>query len=225
MTLEIQLGSSDFVLTSRPLADLMQGANRALVGGEIVQFANAQRIDGAHWRLTGFLRGRGGTEAEAANDLPAGAPFALLDDRIRLLPSSELGSAQAIAAIGLVDAAPVSAPVRNPGRTLLPLFPVHPKAIANADGSLTFCWTRRARGAWNWGGSVEPPLAEQAELYEVGVGNPDQPLLAWQTVSTSLVLDAAITGQLHADHSGQPVWERQIGTFARSAAVLLTTIA
>lgn len=224
-TLDVQLVSPDFALASATLEDCARGANRAVVGEELLQFAQAESLGNGVWRLSGLLRGRGGTEWEAAQGTPQGASFALLDNAPVPLDPAKLGAATDIAAIGLVDTNPVTAPIAGHGRTLQPLAPVHPRILWASDGALTLCWTRRARGAWAWNLRVEPPLGEQSELYEVGLGNPAQPTLSWQVNEPRLAFNAATTAQLQADHSGEALWVRQVGSHDRSPPLLLTTLA
>ena len=222
--LDVQLAAPDFTLASRTVEDLAAGVNRALVGSEIIQFAFAEPLGSGQWRLRGILRGRGGTEHHAAGSHPLGSAFALLDDRPVRIEPSEIGTSAVIAAIGLVDASAVYAAIAGAGSTLRPLIPVHPRASVATDGSLTLCWTRRARGAWSWNGTVEPPLAEQSERYEVGLGNPDQPAASWEVTVPQLTITAATRTQLQAQHPSAPLWVRQIGSFARSEPLLLTSI-
>ena len=58
---------------------LAQGANRLLVGGEIIQFARCEALGEGEWRLFGLLRGRGGTEHHALVGHSAGTPATALD--------------------------------------------------------------------------------------------------------------------------------------------------
>ena len=223
-SLEITLASPDQVLESRSLDDLAQGANRALVGEEIVQFGEVQHLGGTQWRLSTFLRGRGGTEHRSLIGTAAGAAFVLLDDRPLALDNAQLGQAEAVAAIGLADTDPVTSAIVGTGNTLRPLTPVHPHVEGEPDGSLSLCWKRRSRGAWTWSGTVEVPLNEQAEAYEVGLGKPDAPSMSWQVSLPALSIETTVIGQLQSQHPGQSLWVRQIGTFARSHPLFLTTI-
>ena len=176
------------------------------------------------WRLRGILRGRGGTEHHTLFSHLPGSSFALLDERPVRLESSEIGLAITIAAIGLADTGAVFATIAGAGSTLRPLTPVHPRGRVAADGGLALSWTRRARGAWNWSGTVEPPLAEQSERYEVGLGNPDQPSASWEVVTPQLSIGAATRTQLQTQYPGALLWVRQIGSFARSEPLLLASI-
>lgn len=222
--LEVTLASPEFALEDRSLEDLSNGANRALAGQEIIQFGNAEHLGGSKWRLTTLLRGRGGTEHWALAGAESGANFVLLDDKPALLNSTEIGGISAIAAIGLADSEPVVSSISGLGTSLRPFTPVHPRVLSAPDGSLLLCWTRRARGAWLWSYTVELPLNEESEAYEVGIGDPDAPLLSWPTTTPNLTIDPATLASLQNDHSGQAIWVRQIGTFARSLPLFLLTI-
>ncbi|HYD23532.1 MAG TPA: phage tail protein [Croceibacterium sp.] len=225
-SLEVEVVSDDFELLDAAPEALANGANRALVGGEVLQFAQATSLGGAMWRLTGLLRGRGGTEAAAIAGHAADTPFVLLDSRPVRIDPAKLGtpSAQALAAIGLADPAPVVSAIANAGATLRPLPPVHPRVASAADGGRLLQWTRRSRGAWAWPDGVELPLNEQAEAYLVGLGDAEAPTLRWELGRSRLELSAAAWAQLAADHSGQTLWVRQVGSAAMSDPLLLTVI-
>lgn len=223
-TLDIQLVAADLALIPASVESLANGANRALVGGEIVQFAQAMHLGGGHWRLTGLLRGRGGTEAMARAGHPAGSPFVLIDDGILALDPAKLGNAQRIAALGLADDAPVSAPLVNEGLSLRPLPPVHPRWSRNPAGDISLRWTRRARGAWQWPDNIDAPLNEQAEAYRVGIGDPAAPLMLWDVATPQFTIPAISLAALPSAGAGAPVWVRQIGSHDQSPPLLLTTL-
>lgn len=204
---------------------IARGANRLLIGSEIVQFAHAQPVGDGVWKLTGLLRGRGGSEIEALAGHVPGAPVTLLDDRLVELPATlALGNGSELAAIGSADPDPVVAPLENGGRTRRPLFPVQPRVHATPDGGLMLAWARRARGGWVWLDEVEQPLVEQAEAYEVGLGDPDKPHRLWATTTPQLQLASAEIAALSSLHPGQSLWVRQKGSFALSAPLHLTHI-
>ena len=164
------------------------------------------------------------TEAAARAARPAGTPFAMLDERLIAFEPAKLGAAAGIAAIGLADSEAVSAPILNPGLALRPLVPVHPRARMT-EGALVLGWTRRARGAWSWPDAIETPVNEETEEYVIGLGDTDSPVLRWQTSSPRLELSGALMTELAAAHAGQPLWVRQVGSFAVSEPLLLTLIA
>jgi len=225
-SVEIELVSADFQLLDASLEDLAAGANRALIGAEVIQFAAATALGGAHWRLSGLLRGRGGTEQAAQAGHAAGAPFVLLDGMPVAVDPAKLDptGATSLAAIGLADSAPVVAPIANAGLTLRPMTPVHPRVKLLIGGGLALSWTRRARGGWMWPDGVEAPLNEQAEAYLVGLGDADHPIVRWEVGRPELELGPATAVQLASEHPGQPLWVRQVGSFAASPPLLLTTL-
>lgn len=220
-SMDVELVSEDFQLAHAALADLAGGANRALVGGEIIQFASATRLGGSRWRLSAILRGRGGTENLAQALHPVGTGFVLLDGKALQIDPTDIGQADAIAASGLADAQPVFATIGNAGRTLKPLTPVHPRIQFQSGGGLLLEWTRRARGAWEWLDFVDAPLNEPAETYLVGVGDVFAPAVLWEVTQASLQLDQTTVAALESDHPAKPLWVRQVGSHAASDPLLL----
>ena len=225
--LTVRLAAADFALVSASPEMLAQGANRALIGSELIQFAHATPLGNREWRIAGLLRGRGGTEATAQAGHNSASRFVLIDHRLTPLDPGLIGDdpAARLAALGLADSEPVSTPLANRGLALRPLTPVHPLARRLGDGALHLGWTRRARGAWTWPDGVEIPLNEETEAYAVGLGPADTPAMRWETTQPSLTLSAQTMVQLAQGHAGQPLWVRQIGRFAPSDPLLLTTLA
>ncbi|WP_126172198.1 phage tail baseplate protein [Altericroceibacterium xinjiangense] len=225
-SVDVELVSDDFSLDSLSVEALAGGGNRALIGDEIVQFSRAAPIGPRAWRLSGVLRGRGGTEAAAGSGHPADTRFVLIDDRPIPIDAAKVGSAEnvVIAALGLADSQPVRSGLINSGISARPLCPVHPRCKRHADGSLTLGWTRRARGVWTWPGEVEIPLNEQSETYLVGVGPVEEPWLRWIVHEPRLEIGAGTVASLLADHSDANLWVRQSGNSALSPPLLLTTL-
>lgn len=219
-TIEMEALASDMAFSRATPTALANGANRILVGREILQFADAAQTGERLWTLQGLLRGRGGTEAAAFAGHAAGEAAILLDGRLaRLDPTMVPGTR--IAAIGRGDAEPVFAELDNAGASLRPLAPVHPLSSFDNAGNLHLAWTRRARGGWAWPDEVELPLIEQDEIYSVGLGPVEAPIALWQTVIPRLTISAV---QILALASGNPaasLWVRQVGTAARSEPLLL----
>jgi hypothetical protein len=225
--LEIVLASESGAFTSCSVAALLMGANRLLVGGEMLQFAVAEQTGPLGWRLTGLLRGRGGTEAAAQAGHPPGTSAILIDDALVALDPALVASdaATTIAAIGLGDDEPVYAALANAGLGRTPLGPVHPRATHESDGGLLFEWTRRARGAWGWLDGVDTPLVEEREIYRLGLGPLDAPFARWEVIESRLMLDGEARAALAAAHPGASLWVRQVGRFAQSDALLLGRLA
>ena len=191
-TLDVTLAASDQALVDASLAQMLQGANRARIGNEIVQFASATPLSGSVWRLSNWLRGRGGSEW-AIDTHVADEPFVLIEDALVRLDPALIGDpgTTRIVAVGLGDTAAVSVPIADAGATLRPLSPVHGNAALQSDGSVALTWIRRARGAWLWLDGVEAPLNEEFERWEIAVGESTAPVLRWQTTSATLTVTAA----------------------------------
>lgn len=224
-SIDVELLDTDFLLPGTSVEALARGANHALLGSEVLQFVEAVPLGGPLCRLRGLLRGRGGTEAAARAGHATGTAFVLLDDApVALDPSLLPVSANTIAAIGLADVEAVRAPIVNPGLTLRPLTPVHARVRETAEGGLLLQWTRRARGAWSWSDTVEAPLNEQAEHYLVGLGDTANPVVRWDLAQPMLALPASTRAQLLTAYPGQPLWVRQIGSFAASDPLLLAHV-
>lgn len=188
----VTLAGADLTLGDATMRQLAMGANRALLGLEIIQFANAVPLGGGQWRLSGLWRGRGGTEAAIAMHL-AGEPFILLDGSGIALDPQAVGEAPGtlLAALGLGDPVPATCPIALRGIGTRPLAPVHGRAATLADGALRLSWTRRARGAWQWQDSADVPLNEQAEAYTVSFGSETTLVGFWEVSAPELLLDAA----------------------------------
>ena len=219
----VRLTGSDLALASASVEQLAMGANRALLGGEIIQFATAQSLGSGVWQISGLMRGRGGTERA----IPAhrvGEPFVLLDNNPVTLDASLLHGATMIAAIGLADASPVEAPILCRGYSQRPWSPVYPVVTLQVDGGLSLTWTRRARGGWSWVDGIDMPLQEQSELYLVALGGWSSPIMQWQASQPMLTLDAATMASIRSAHAGATIEVRQQGTYALSEPLLLCTI-
>ncbi|MEL6529419.1 MAG: phage tail protein [Pseudomonadota bacterium] len=225
-TLDLRLVSRDLALEPSDVVGLTAGNNRLLVGDEIVQFLNASDLGDGHWRLSGLLRGRGGTEASALGGHTADTPVTLLDDRINGLDAAQTGNAPTsrIAAIGRGDQEPVYAVLRNAGISRRPLSPVHPRLRVDDEDNWIFCWTRRARGYWFWEDRIEVPLVEETERYVIGFGAVSAPLQTWEVNTAEIVLSEIERSSLVTQHGSAPLWVRQIGTFDQSPALYLATL-
>lgn len=209
-------------LTDATLRQLAQGANKSLIGNEIIQFQQAHPLGGGLWELSGLLRGRGGTEVAIAGHLSA-EPFVLLDQALVALDPGLVGPAEqaVIAAIGLGDTAPVLSPVRLAGIGWRPLAPVHGSAVAPSGGGQVLRWTRRARGAWRWDDGVDVPLSEQREAYAVEFGQPGSPIARWESQVPTLSVAA---GEWSALMTAQPSGSfavRQVGDRAVSPPLFI----
>lgn len=223
---EVVLDAADLALADTDVAGLAAGSNRMLIGSELLQFLSAEPLGAGRWRLSGLLRGRGGTEPAAMAGHPAETAAALIDDALVPLDpllAPPLASTR-IAAIGTGDTEPVTALLANPGLSRRPLCPVHARQTHAADGTAYWRWTRRARGQWRWEDSVDVPLIEEREAYLVGYGPALAPHVTWEVLTPLIALSAAERASLVTAHGPAPLWVQQVGTFDRSQPLLLANL-
>jgi hypothetical protein len=220
----VDLAGADLILSDASLAQLAAGANRAVLGAEVIQIGRALALGDGRWRLEQLLRGIGGTEDAVGGHVP-GESFVLLGPGLVALDATLVGVSPGaqIAALGLADTAPVLSPIANRGLTLRPPCPVHAR-VRMVAGELELTWIRRARGSWLWLDGIDVPLVEQAELYEVILGPVEAPVARWEVAEPRMVLSAATVAALASASPGAPLLVRQIGTHARSLPLLLTNL-
>ncbi len=216
-TLDVSLVPTDLTLSPATMRQLASGANRAIVGEEILQFAEAVSLGVGQWRLSGLLRGRGGTE-NAVGQHRLGERFVLLDGSGTLLDPVALGNfpLSKIAAIGVADPAPIMANIGLKGIGTRPLSPVHGQWRKQSDGSGKLSWTRRSRGAWLWLDSLETPLGEQAEAYEITFVSDQMTVARWLSNRPEITFPAEEIAALLAENPAGHFLVRQSGDKALS---------
>ncbi|MBI1402940.1 MAG: hypothetical protein GC147_06985 [Porphyrobacter sp.] len=223
----VELVGTGLDLADTDLEGLANGANRALIGGEVIQFVRAEPLADRRWKLQGLLRGRGGTEAAAAAGHPSQTEFILLDEALVPLDPADVPALATtrIAAIGIGDSDVVIAGLANAGLSRRPLVPVHPRVETAADGTWTLSWVRRARGQWRWDDLVDVPLVEERESYLVGFGPVAAPYVAWSVSEPRLQLLPEERSFLLDAHGPEALWVRQSGTFDQSLPLFLAVLA
>ena len=188
--LEVRLRGG--VLSSvSPEAALARANALALVGGDgTVEIATASQVElvgPQHFRLSGLIRGIGGSEAAAARLLPAGARVVVLDGATVALTSdlADLGRTRRYrvgpARDDVGDATMVEFETVITGEALLPLSPVRPKAQRTGAG-IAISWLRRTRIDGDSWELAEVPLGEESERYELGILD-DEDVLRTQIVN------------------------------------------
>ncbi len=188
--IEVRLANAAMQLGDADAAMLDAGANLAMAGDELVQFARAELLGEQRWRLSGLWRGRRGTEAAIGSQMP-GDRFVLLDSialAVRDLPLALIGETAALLAQGVGDAEPAAAHANISGTSVLPPAPVHLRADSLADGRCRITWVRRSRTGWRWVDGIDAPLAEEAERYRLTLLAGDRELSSVETSGTEWLL-------------------------------------
>ncbi|MEY4836518.1 MAG: hypothetical protein RLZZ475_377 [Pseudomonadota bacterium] len=225
-SLTLDLVAADLSFIDTDIEGMAMGANRLMVGGEAIQFARAIPLGDRRWRLCGLLRGRAGTEPEAASGHAAQTIVVLLDDSLVPLDPADVPpiASTRIAAIGTADAEAAIAPLANAGLSRRPPTPVHPRLQIDATGAWELCWTRRARGHWRWDDGVDVPLVEEQEAYLAGYGPTGAPFMAWSLGEARLRLSQEERAALASAYGPAAIWVKQVGTFEHSHALCLAVI-
>ncbi|MCW1401196.1 phage tail protein [Novosphingobium sp. MW5] len=221
-SIEVDLVDASAILLGASMVQIAAGANRALIGEEILQFTNAEALGDGKWRLSGLLRGRGGTEA-AIDNHSANEGFVLLNGEATSLDPNLVGDTPAsrIAAIGLGEEEPVLSDIACRGIGKRPLSPVHASWQRDSGGTLHLSWTRRARGAWSWADGVDVPLNEETESYIISLEANEVRLAMWATAVPELAITAAEQSAIGASLETGTFIIRQQGKFALSDGLAL----
>ncbi|WP_156679422.1 phage tail protein [Sphingomonas profundi] len=168
---EVALLNEAMTLLSRDCDALVDGANLAMIGDELIQFGQADAIGGGRWRLSGLIRGRRGTEA-AMSGHAVGDRFVLVTADTLLpieVPPDRIGANVRVIATGVADAAGVESGAIATGRALRPPCPVHLTAAPLPGGGLRLSWVRRSRVGWAWTDGGDVLLGEETERYRVTI--------------------------------------------------------
>ena len=153
---------------------VLNGANAALLGSEIIQFTTATLVSAGQYALSGLLRGRLGTEW-AIGTHSAGEQFVMLDGSLdkELVANSMIGQTRPYKPVS-VGSSLSSATAQNFTYTGIALKPYSPAQITgarDASGNLTINWVRRTRTGGDLRDFVDVPLGEASELYAVDILN------------------------------------------------------
>jgi len=185
----------DHTLSSVTEAAVLNGANAAVIGDEVIQFTTATLIAPGKYRLSNLLRGRLGTEHFIGAHF-AGDRFVLLDEAVLPLtfPTNTIGNSWTLKPVtfGASYTTGASQVVTIAGNSLAPLSPVMGKAVRGGGGDVTFTWLRRTRINGNLADYVDIPLNEASEIYDISVLNGSGAVLrSWQVTSPSQIYTAA----------------------------------
>ncbi len=183
----------DATLSSATELHVLNGANVAMVGNEIIQFTNATLLSAGVYRLSGLLRGRQGTEAAMTGHV-AGERFVLLDAAVTTLtvPLGTRGAIWNLRAVTFGDPMTqgAEAAVTIDGESLKPYAPVHVRAVRGSGGDITLSWVRRTRMDGGLQDYVDVPLRETSEQYDVEIWNGSTKLRSWRVSSNQQVYTA-----------------------------------
>ncbi|MDD3183632.1 MAG: phage tail protein, partial [Alphaproteobacteria bacterium] len=180
-------------LSSCTFADLLNGANAALCGGEVLQFQTATLVGPNLYELGVFLRGRKGTESATASHV-MGENFVVLSEAtLQYLPAqlTDRNVAYHFRAVsngGSLDLAR-DVTFAYAARSQAPFAPAHLRGqrVAGSESDLAISWVRRARKNAQWVDYIDVPLDETEELYDVEILNESTVVRTFANVTSSHV--------------------------------------
>jgi hypothetical protein len=173
-------------LASITTEELLNGGNACAIGGEILCFGTATLVAAQTYRLSRFMRGLFGTEAAQAAH-PGGDAFVMLNGGgvVRVAgTTAQIGQPLQYKSITngqkLNTAAAVS--FTNSAAGLKPLSPVLVNASKQPNGDFIIRWTRRGRIDAGWRSTVDVPLGETVEEYDLELYTSGLPNILRRTV-------------------------------------------
>lgn len=203
-------------LESRPEVDVLNGANRAIVGKELVGFKTATLVGTKTYRLSGFIRGLRNTEDQMTTHVSEEA-FVFLNAGGRAI---ELN----LSSIGQTKYFKMVTPGTDPddvppesllitGATLRPFSPCDLQAAWDGSGDVVLSWKRRSRALYRLFSPLQPPIAEESEKYDAEVEYPigsSTIVKSWTDLTSPTV--AFPSGEHGAIPTGAPftlhVWQK-----------------
>lgn len=165
-SVEVELVDRQQWLTSCDDDALAQGDNLAVLGSELVQFAEVTPLGEGRFRLARLLRGRAGTEWACADHL-AGETFCLLDNssvRSISMPAWARGTV-----VTATDRHGSTESLAFGAESIRPLRPDKLTSAIDAAGNFDISWSRRSRAGFAWLDEVDAPLGETREQYRVTI--------------------------------------------------------
>ncbi len=215
---EVEVILTSGSLTSVNELAVLNGANAALIGDELVQFQNAQLIGESTYKLTKLLRGRQGTEW-AIDGHAAGDRFVLITPALytTAIANNLIGRQLYYKAVSVGNTLSTTdeEAFTYTGRNLKPFAPVHVEGSRDGSGNLTIDWIRRSRVDSEWRDGVGIPLGEESEAYEVDI-------LDGSTVVRTIEVTSATASYSAADQTtdfGSPQSSIDVKVYQLSAVV------
>ncbi len=172
-----ETNSIEIVLLSGQLASvselaILNGANAAIVGDELIQFQYAELIGEQTYRLSKLLRGRQGTE-RFINNHQEGERFVLISSALHAIAMSTnmIGRKvhyKAVTAENSIENTEEQE-FTYQANSLRPFAPVHITGKRDKQSNLSLSWRRRARYDNDWRDNVDVPLDEPNEKYQIEI--------------------------------------------------------
>ena len=162
-------------LASAAESDVLNGANVALIGREILAFSTATLESDGTYTLSNLIRGLGNTEDALTTHL-TGDVFVLLSGPGITFRGVSYGDIdrtkyfKAVALGGIVSQFTANQQVQE-CNTLRHWPPAQIQAQRNSSGDIVLSWQRRTRGVYRLLSTSTAPLLDTAEVYQIEIWN------------------------------------------------------
>lgn len=204
--LDVRIVYGDTPTSAVDKVTVLNGANIALWGDELLQFRDVASLGGDMYRLSCLLRGRFGTEW-AMNTHQVGDQFILLTSaaiRRFVHGESNIGQARFYRAVtlGATLKSAVTRGFANYAVGLKPYAPCRVQGSRDGSDNLTITWYRRSRLNAEWRDAAEISIGEDSEAYEVEIFDATGTLIRTITGLTSA--SASYTAAQQTTDFGSP---------------------
>lgn len=176
-------------LSSATELAVLNGANVAVLGGEILQFKTATLGLDGNYTISGLLRGRNGSLTSGHG---GGEMFVLVSSgTLQRIPAAtaEIGLSRLYKGVTLGSsyASADDVDFATTAQALECVSPVHLGAGRDASGNLTIIWQRRTRKGGEWRDYVDASLGEDTEAYEIDVFEDDTYAVVLRTIDATTI--------------------------------------
>ncbi len=164
--LHVVIGNGGGTLASTTATAALAGNNSCLIGNEIASFKNATLTAPGEYDLSGWLRGRRGTEAFTGAHV-VGERFVMLPVTDVAMPNAQLYHTYSYRAVtfGRPLAGTIGQDFANTGNSLKCYSPTDVGGGCDASGNVTLNCKRRTRIGGAWVDYTDVPLSESVESY------------------------------------------------------------
>ena len=196
-------------LASVTLAEMLDGANRMMIGREVIGFITATLESNGSYTLSGLLRGLYATEHQMTTHNTGEELLVLSAPGVyfRSLSVSDIDQIRyfKVVAAGGILTQFTSRQIRQSCNTLTHFPPCHVRGRKDAtSGDWTIYWIRRSRGVFRLFGTTVAPLLDDAERYDVEILNVPETVVL-RTVQVNLATSFVYTNaQAIADQGVNP---------------------
>ena len=195
-------------LDNRTEIDVLNGANRALWGREIIGFATATLQSDGTYNVSNIIHGLAGTDDMVSTHV-AGETFVLLTGsgiQFHELSFSDIDRTRYVkaVAVGGIVSQFDAVQFKQECNTLRHFAPVNVRAVRDSGtNDIAISWTRRTRAVWRTLSTSAAPLLDTAEAYQVEIWN-DAETLVLNTYPVSAATTFTYTSAMQTTDFGSP---------------------